>query len=151
MKTVTAKSYTLKTESGNWLGQVMLSSDGAFTSITDYGNFSHAWRSYGHNFRDFIISLEVDYFATKMFTGNSYINSGKRVQQAAQLFAEKILPALQKVLKEELEDENHRIAVSSNELFTRKEIETLRHEAHELVGDGPVMQLFNKLLGVNAA
>lgn len=103
---VTCKSYTLRDEDGNWLGQVLLTSDGLFASVTDWGNFSYAWRHYGEGeFRKFIISLNVHYFGTKMYTGMSYIASGKKVEQACQLFAEKILPALQKALKQEMEDE----------------------------------------------
>lgn len=60
METVTAKSYTLYSEDGQWLGQVVLTSDGLFASVTDYGNLSYAWRSYGDkDFREFICSLNV--------------------------------------------------------------------------------------------
>jgi hypothetical protein len=107
MKTeVTAKSYTLRTESGSWLGQVILTSDGLFASVTDYGNLSYAWRHYGEgDFRKFIIGLDVDYFGGKMYQGMSYMIHGKQYEKACDRFAEKILPALQKVLKEELESE----------------------------------------------
>jgi len=105
MQTVTAKSYTLRSEDGHWLGQIVLTSDGMFASVTDWGNLSHAWRSYGDDFRDFILDLNVDYFATKMFTGMAYILAGKKCEQACKRFAEKILPALQKALKEEKETE----------------------------------------------
>lgn len=37
---ITSKSYTLKTEDGSWLAQIVLTSDGMFASITDYGNLS---------------------------------------------------------------------------------------------------------------
>jgi hypothetical protein len=103
---VTSKSYTLKTDSGQWLGQVVLTSDGLFASVTDYGNLSYAWRAYGDmDFRAFIVSLNVGYFASKMYTGLAYIAHGKQYDKACDRFAEKILPALQKVLKEELESE----------------------------------------------
>lgn len=106
MENVTAKSYTLRTENGNWLGQVVLTSDGMFASVTDYGNLSFAWRSYGkEDFRQFLISLEVPYFAGKMYQGNTYILHTKKCQNSCDLFAEKILPVLQQVLKEELKQE----------------------------------------------
>jgi hypothetical protein len=98
---VTSKSYTLKDDNGNWLGQVVLTSDGMFASVTDYGNLSYAWRSYGDDFDNFIIGLNVDYFATKMYTGMSYILYGKKCEAACKRFAEKILPALQLKLKEQ--------------------------------------------------
>ena len=103
---ITAKNYTLRTDNGGWLGQVILTSDGAFMSITDYGNFSYAWRSTGEeDFRKFIIRLDKQYFAGKMANGAAYIAYGKGVNKAAELFTEKILPPLQEILKAEIESE----------------------------------------------
>lgn len=100
---ITAQSYTLYTESGSWLGQIVLTSDGMFASVTDYGNLSYCWRSYGPGeFKKFLCGLNVDYFATKMYTGMAYILYGKKCEQACKRYAEKILPALQKLLREEL-------------------------------------------------
>ncbi len=107
MEQVTAKSYTLKTENGQWLGQVVLTSDGMFASVTDYGNLSFSWRRYGdEDFRQFICSLNTGYFSTKMYTGMAYILYGKKCEKACDLFAQMILPPLQKLLKEELEKES---------------------------------------------
>jgi hypothetical protein len=106
---VTAKSYTLWTEHGDWLGQIVLTSDGMFAGVTDYGNlnFSFAWRRTGDNdFRKFLIGLNTDYFATKMATGMGYIAHGKKIDQACKRFAEKILPPLQELLKKEIENQN---------------------------------------------
>lgn len=106
MEQVTAKSYTLKNEDGSWLGQIVLTSDGMFASVTDYGNLSYAWRRTGmDDFRNFLIGLNVGYFGTKMYTGMAYMIYGKKYEKACDRFAEKILPALQKVLREELEKE----------------------------------------------
>ena len=100
---VTAQSYTLYTEEGAWLGQVVLTSDGMFASVTDYGNLSYCWRNYGPTgFKEFLCNLSVDYFGTKMYTGMAYILYGKKCEKACDRFAEKILPPLQKLLKEEL-------------------------------------------------
>jgi len=109
-KVITAKSYTLTKENGAWLGQIIITNDGAYTSITDYGNFSFAWRSYGgegKDFREFLVGLGVDYFASKMYGGMTYVVHGKKIEKAAELYAEMILPALQKILKEELETERN--------------------------------------------
>lgn len=101
---VTSKSYILKTDNGGWLGQVVLTSDGAFMSITDYGNFSFAWRSTGQDdFRKFILGLDKQYFAGKMAQGASYLAYGKNINRSAELFTEKILPPLQNILKDEIE------------------------------------------------
>lgn len=101
-ETVTAKSYTLYTEEGHWLGQVVLTSDGMFAAVTDYGNFSYTWRSYGEQeFKEFLLSLNMSYFATKMATGMAYVAFGRKIDKAADRFAEMILPALKKALREE--------------------------------------------------
>lgn len=100
------KSYTLRTEQGDWLGQVVLTNDGLFASVTDYGNLSFAWRSFGYDFRQFIIGLNVPYFGQKMYQGNTYILHSKKYEKACYTFAEKILPALQEALKKEIESEN---------------------------------------------
>jgi hypothetical protein len=105
MSEIKTKSYTLRGEHGEWLGQVVLTSDGMFASVTDYGNLSYAWRSYGDkDFREFLSTLNVDYFGSKLFTGMSYILYGKKCEQACQRFAEKILPPLQAILKRELDE-----------------------------------------------
>lgn len=107
---VTAKSYTLREENGTWLGQVVLTSDGAFMSITDYGNFSYAWRSTGEkDFRKFILRLDAQYFAQKMVNGISYIAYNRKVDKAAEIFSNKILPVLKDVLRKELELESQSI------------------------------------------
>ncbi|MES2397913.1 MAG: hypothetical protein V4549_18015 [Bacteroidota bacterium] len=106
MEKVTARSYSLRTESGGWLGQIVLTSDGMFASVTDLGNFSYAWRSYGDkDFRQFLIGLSVDYFGGKIYQGITYVSYGKKFEQACHRYAEQILPALQKALKEEMESE----------------------------------------------
>ena len=103
MNEVKSKSYTLREDNGQWLGQIVLTSDGMFAGVTDYGNLSYAWRSFGDDFREFLLSLNIDYFGSKMYGGLAYIAYGKKFDSACQHFAEKILPALQKVLKEEIE------------------------------------------------
>lgn len=112
MEPVTAKSYTLYTDNGGWLGQIVLTSDGMFASVTDYGNFSYAWRSTGpdKDFRKFIIGLNTEYFAAKMTTGFAYVLHNKKIDQGAKVFSEKILPPLQAALKKEIELEKNNSA-----------------------------------------
>jgi hypothetical protein len=107
MSEILTSCYTLQydiSKGGGWLGQVVLTSDGMFAAVTDWGNFSYAWRSHGcSSFKEFLMGIHTDYFANKMFSGMNYIASTNRVEAACIKFAEKILPALQKVLKEEVE------------------------------------------------
>ncbi len=103
MSEIKSKSYTVRGEKGEWLAQVVLTSDGMFASVTDYGNLSFAWRSTGdRDFRKFMSEINVDYFGSKLYTGMSYILHGRKCEQACDRFAEKILPPLQKLLIEEL-------------------------------------------------
>lgn len=106
-KGVTARSYALRTEDGHWLAQIVITSDGMFAGVTDYGNLSFAWRAYGDDdFRKFLSEISVDYFGTKMATGLAYIAHSRKIDRACNRFAKEILPPLQKVLKEELERES---------------------------------------------
>ena len=105
MSKIKSKSYDLRTENGSWLGQIVITSDGVFASVTDYGNLSFGWRSTGRDdFRKFLTELTVEYFGQKMYQGNTYILYSKKCEKACQLFARKILPELQKVLKQDLID-----------------------------------------------
>lgn len=100
---VTAQSYTL-TEDGRWLGQVVITSDGMFSGVTDWGNMSFAWRAFGNDFKDFLLKINPDYFACKMANGAAYsFGSSKKIDKACELFANKILPALQKTLSIEMD------------------------------------------------
>ena len=102
-KKIESQSYTLYDKTGAWLGQVVLTSDGMFASVTDWGNFSFAWRAFGDDFKEFMAHINVSYFGTKMFTGMSYVAHPKQVEKACYKFAEKILPPLQKILIKEKE------------------------------------------------
>ena len=105
MEEIKAKSYTLTTANGDWLGQVVLTTDGMFSGVTDYGNMSYAWRHFGTDFREFILKLEVDYFGSKLSTGMAYIAYSRKVTKACERFAEEILPALQEALRQEIKNE----------------------------------------------
>ena len=103
---ITAKSYRLEKENGGWLGQIVLTSDGMFASVTDYGNFSFKWGAYGDMpFAEFMLSLETDYFAGKLLQGLYNFKRTKELEHSVKLFSEKILPELKKVLRAEIEAE----------------------------------------------
>ncbi len=107
-KKVTAKAFTLHSKNGGWLGQVVLTSDGMFSAVTDYGNMGYAWRSTGdENIEDFILRINIDYFAGKMFQGMSYVVHTATVRKVCERFAKEILPVLQEEIKKQ------RISVNS--------------------------------------
>ena len=92
--------YNLKTEDGTWLGEVILTSTGVFASVTDWGNFSYAWRLGSETIQEFMLRIAPDYLATKMATGVAYsLGTSKKIDAACGRFAEKILPALQAAIK----------------------------------------------------
>ncbi len=108
-KEVTAKIYDLTTKEGGWLGRVILTSDGSFMSATDWGSYNYHWNCTGYDdFRQFILSLNTDYFGTKMFSVTCDISNSNKTREKAMLFANKILPALQEVLKKEIESEKNK-------------------------------------------
>ena len=101
---VKAKSYTL-TKNNGWLGQVVITTDGFFAAVTDYGSFSYTWRCFGEmDFRAFLSTLDAGYFSGKMVTGMAYIVYNNRVKEAAKRFTAEVLPVLQEVLKQDLKE-----------------------------------------------
>ncbi len=104
---VIIRSYLLRTESGSWLGRVIITSDGVLASVTDWGNLSFAWGAHGEgDFRKFLLDIHPEYFGRKMYQGIAYIAHGRKIEKACEVYADKILPALQKALKKELEEES---------------------------------------------
>lgn len=105
----TVKVYDLRTKQNRWLGRVILTSDGSFMSITDWGNYNYLWDSTGcDDFRKFLLKLNTDYFGTKMFVGICDISSTNKSREKAMTFSEKILPDLQEVLRKEIESERNK-------------------------------------------
>lgn len=105
MEEIKSKSFTLRAENGEWLGQIVITSDGMFASVTDWGNLSYAWRSFGErDFRTFLCSLSVNYFGQKMYRGNTYILYSKKCEASCKRFAENILPALREYLEQDIID-----------------------------------------------
>ena len=102
-KQVLAWNYSLRDNKG-WLGQIVLTSDGMFAAVTDWGNMSFAWRAFGAgvDFRDFILSLGPDYFSSKMATGAAYaFGTSRKIYTACDKFTMMILPALKDAIRAE--------------------------------------------------
>jgi len=77
-----------------------------FASVTDWGNLSFVWPHHGHeDFREFMVKINTQYFSDKLYQGMTYILSTPKCQASCKRFSENILPALQKVLKEELQNQ----------------------------------------------
>ena len=78
----TIRRYTLHTEKGGWLGEVILTDKKEFYSLTDWGNFNFSW-STPIEIREFILSIDVDYFGRKMYQGVAYQCSNKDMRGIA--------------------------------------------------------------------
>lgn len=101
LNNVTAKVYDLGRHEGNWLGEAVLTSDGMFSAVTDYGNFTYAWRAFGDDIEEFILKISPDYFASKLFSSFCYtMLPSKKAEKSIERSAAVILPALQNAIKE---------------------------------------------------
>ena len=100
-KNVSVHIYDLCKNGGGWLGGVILTDDGYFFAFTDWGNFNYYW-STPMEIREFITSLDTQYFANKMYQSVSYQCSTKTMRGCCERFAENILPALKEAIKFEL-------------------------------------------------
>lgn len=97
----TVYRYSLRTQAGCWLGEVILTEDKEFYSLTDWGNFNFCW-STSMEIREFILSIDEDYFARKMFQGVAYQCNTKEMQGYCERFASKILTSLKDAIKVEM-------------------------------------------------
>lgn len=99
---IKARSITLRKDNGAWLAQVVLTSDGMFAAVSDYGNFAFSWRSIGdRTIEEFLMRLGEDYFESKMINSMAYMLLHKKIDKWAGIFTKEILPPLQRLLKEE--------------------------------------------------
>jgi hypothetical protein len=62
----TLRRYRLKNESGRWLADVVISDDGYFSTVSDYGNYAYWWSHAGDCFRSFLAHLNPDYLCSKL-------------------------------------------------------------------------------------
>ena len=99
----TFHEYVLRTGTDSWLGTIVLDPIGVVYAHTDRGNFNIAFAKPGEkDFREFIAGLDMQYFAGKVFQSICYVSSNQSTREACNRFAEKILPALQEAIKQEL-------------------------------------------------
>lgn len=64
----TIHQYRLRGERGQWVADVVMRSDGYFSTVSDYGNYAYWWGSPGMEFRRFVAKLEGqnDYVCSKL-------------------------------------------------------------------------------------
>lgn len=67
MADVTCWRYYLPSQKGEGFAEIVLCSSGFFGAVSDYGNYSFAWRHFGEgDFRAFVAGLGWDYLAGKL-------------------------------------------------------------------------------------
>ena len=64
---------------------------------------------------------------------------------------DKVATNIELRLNQILENERKNDISYNQQMFTQNEIEQLQSRVHKIVGDGEVMQEFNKFIGVNAS
>lgn len=92
------KQYHLNTAQGDWLAEVFMQPNGFIFIKSDWGDFSYRF-CFNGSFEDFILSLEVGYFAGKVYQQWNFISASNKVERAAKRLAEHVLPALQEAIK----------------------------------------------------
>jgi hypothetical protein len=53
----TTERYSIRLKDGWTWAIINISEDGDFNVISDYGNYSYAWRSFGDNFKKFLVDI----------------------------------------------------------------------------------------------
>lgn len=102
---IRTKSFHLRKANLEWIAQVAITSDWFFSCVSEYWNFSFAWRSFGDwDFREFLSKLNESYFWIKMYQGMAYVTHTKKVENACYRFADEILPTLREALKNDIEE-----------------------------------------------
>ncbi len=91
--------YHLTTSEGGWLAEVFMQPNGFIFIKSDWGDFSYRF-CFNGTFEDFILSLEINYFAGKVYQQWNYINATHKVELAAKRLASHVLPALQEAIRE---------------------------------------------------
>ncbi|GHG79835.1 hypothetical protein [Comamonas sp. JC664] len=62
----TIYQYRLRTPAGAWLADVVMRSDGYFSTVSDWGNYAYRWPRPGGEFRAFVARLGADYVCSTL-------------------------------------------------------------------------------------
>ena len=90
--------YDLFNTNEDWLGTVILTKDGLFSAVTDWGNFANSLLSDNDNLRESILEMDENDFS-------ELVETDMELMDKSDCFSRNILPALKEAIKKELEDE----------------------------------------------
>ncbi len=68
----TLRRYHVKTEGDRWLATVIISDDGYFSTVSDWGSYAYWWSAAGDCFRSFLTRINPDYLLGKIAPQQSY-------------------------------------------------------------------------------
>jgi len=62
----TLRRYTVRNPAGEWIGIFVISDDGYFSTVSDFGSYAHYWSNAGPCFRTALARLTPDYLLGKL-------------------------------------------------------------------------------------
>jgi hypothetical protein len=68
----TLRRYRLRTDKNRWLADIVISDDGYFSTVSDYGNYAFWWGAAGDCFRSFLADLNSGYLCSKLGGARQY-------------------------------------------------------------------------------
>lgn len=108
-KEIETAVYYIEDACETYLGQVVITSSGVFTAITDYGNLVVKFNILiGEKFKDYFLCIDNDYFVRMVLATDAFDFTGNKTKISCLIysFVSVILERLKKMLKEEIEAEN---------------------------------------------
>lgn len=99
------KCYDISTDRpGEW-ATIIIRPNGQIFINSDYGDWCFWWNGFGKDFKQFLISLNSDYLASKLGSNRQLWKREKPPQQLV-VFIERIWPEFIQCLKEEIQRES---------------------------------------------
>ncbi len=66
------RRYSVRGPQSEWLATIVISDDGYFSTVSDYGNYAYFWGDAGESFRKFLCRLGSDYYLPKFGVRDEY-------------------------------------------------------------------------------
>lgn len=66
------RRYNVRGPDGEWLAMVVISDDGFFSTVSDYGTYAYFWSDAEGCFREFLSRLGSDYYLSKFGVREEY-------------------------------------------------------------------------------
>lgn len=123
--------YKLRDERGHWLARVVMTSDGYFSTVSDYGNYAFWWHAFEGDFRAFFAQCDDGYVLGKLAKRDYYDGEATRTRIREHILEYRRDGWLSKDRAREEWDLLNRCGVDSREDFARWYDETKFDDAAE--------------------